>query len=359
MRPERGAEHKTLLQRFFPQLNVTRGDAGSTPQITDPDQIIGLAQECETLMGTSQDLVVELEHNQERLRDLVQAILRGASHAEGSVTSEPRDAQPRVADPAHSAADPKTAVVAWMFGSFRFDFAGTRIRHWNGQRSEAILKYLLVQAPRPVSADLLMDTFWRDASPDHARRNLHQAVYALRKGLRTESGSETQLVVFVRGHYQLDDDLGLWCDVHLFQERMRAGRVAERRGALDSMVDCYQSAMELYTGEFLEDSMYDEWASIHRESLRAEFQRAAQRVGCASLAKGRSDMAIDASRRMLDVDPCDESAHRTLMEAYTLQGRRYLAARQYDECVKTLADHLGIGPDPRTVDLKETLFNTE
>ena len=67
--------------------------------------------------------------------------------------------------------------------------------------------------------------------------------------------------------------------------------------------------------------------------------------------------AIDWARRLLELNSCDESAHRLVMEALTYSGQRSTALAQYETCRLTLQQELDIEPEPETQKLYEAIKN--
>jgi DNA-binding SARP family transcriptional activator len=73
------------------------------------------------------------------------------------------------------------------------------------------------------------------------------------------------------------------------------------------------------------------------------------------LAFGHNETAIKWATRALQESRCDEKAHHQLMRAYALEGRRNEALLQYQICVRTLAEELGVPPGPEMVKLFQTI----
>jgi DNA-binding SARP family transcriptional activator len=66
--------------------------------------------------------------------------------------------------------------------------------------------------------------------------------------------------------------------------------------------------------------------------------------------------AAAAGRRLVELDPLDENAHRTLMVAYARSGRRGHALRQFLDCRRGLVDALGVEPDAQTAALQRAVL---
>ncbi len=96
-----------------------------------------------------------------------------------------------------------------------------------------------------------MDVFWPDADPIAARRNLHQAIYALRQTLR-QAQPDLQQIQFENDGYLLNPELDVWLDFEEFEQHMQAGRRLEVAGQIAAAVTEYAIAEGLYQGDFFE-----------------------------------------------------------------------------------------------------------
>lgn len=61
--------------------------------------------------------------------------------------------------------------------------------------------------------------------------------------------------------------------------------------------------------------------------------------------------ALHFARRWLELDSLHEAAHRKLMTLYAQAGQQAAALRQYEACVRLLADELGVEPEVETAEL--------
>lgn len=249
-------------------------------------------------------------------------------------------------------------LVVYCLGPFRVYHHDELIRNWNGQKGLSIFKYLVVHRERPVPKDVLMDLFWRDAEPEAARRNLHQAIYSLRQTLR-RSDPDFQHIEFENDCYFINSDLAIWVDVEEFKKRVREGRRHEVAARREDAIAAYSIAEGLYQGDFVADDPYEEWSMLQREHLRNEYLDVAGRLARYYIEERQHTAAISLSQKMLRHDNCHEEAYRYLMQSYAAQGLRHLALRQYQTCVKALDEELDLDPSEETVALYRELAGVE
>jgi DNA-binding SARP family transcriptional activator len=242
-------------------------------------------------------------------------------------------------------------LVAFCLGPFRLYQRGEAVADWNGSKSLSVLRYLLLHRRSRIPKEVLMDTIWPGSDADAARRNLHQAVYSLRRALRRGHGGPRH-VCFADDCYFLDPGLSLWLDYEEFEKRARRAESLEREGHRQEAAEELAAAERLYGGDLFEDRPYDEWIIGERDRLRALYHWVASRLSDHHVEGGAHDAAIALSQRLLSEDPCDEGSHRRLIACYLAQGRRGLAAQQYRACEAALRSELGAEPSPETLALR-------
>ncbi len=239
------------------------------------------------------------------------------------------------------------ALVIYCLGPFRVFQQDQLIEEWNGLKGQAILKYLIAHRGAPIAKDVLIDVFWRDAEPEAARRNLHQAIYSLRQTLRRRD-PDVQYVLFDNNQYRLNPAVSVWLDFEVFQAHAQAGRRLQDTNQLDKAMLEYAVAEGLYQGDFLAEDIYDDWPHPQRERIRTFYLDIADRLSGYYLQQAQYSAAIALCQKVLTFDNCVEEAHRRLMRCYLAQGQRHLAIRQYHICVQALADELQVPPDEET-----------
>ncbi|MGH9835709.1 MAG: AfsR/SARP family transcriptional regulator [Blastocatellia bacterium] len=239
------------------------------------------------------------------------------------------------------------SLAVYCLGPFRVSRNDQMIGAWPGSKGRSIFKYLVLRRHTPVSKEVLMDVFWPDADAENARRNLHQAIYSLRQALR-QLQPDFQVILFESDHYQINPGLNLWLDFEEFERHVKAGRRLESAGKTADAMAEYIRAEELYRGDFLEEDLYEDWAVLQRERIRAEYLDLADRLSAHYAQQGDYAAAISLCRKILEKDKCHEKAHRRLMHCYQAMGQTSMAVRQYQLCVKTLETELDVPPSAET-----------
>lgn len=246
--------------------------------------------------------------------------------------------------------DTRSPLAMYCLGSFRAYQNDRLITDWNGLKGQAILKYLVAHQGTPIARDILMDVFWPDASPEAARRNLHQAIYSLRQTLKREQ-PDVQHIRFEGECYALNPELNIWLDYQEFERHIQSARQLERAGQIAEAMATYGIAAELYQGDFLKDDLYVDWPRWRREHLRNLYFEVIDRLSAYYLAQANYTAAIALCQKILAQDRCHEEAHRRLMQCYLAIGQRHAAVRQYQTCVAALQAELDLTPSEETMAL--------
>lgn len=287
--------------------------------------------------------------------ELVSSMLaERATEASDGPTADTSAPEPRELFPAALPPEVRESpLVVLMFGPFSL-FANGRLLDTSGNtKTYRVMRHLLARR-RAVPRDVLIELFWPDADLDTGRRNLHQAVYVLRKALRIPGGHDS--VISLDGDaYSINPTARLWNDIDEFDRELRDGRSAEAQGDSATAERHFAAAVALYRGEFLEDTPYEEWALAARDQYRVAFLEGANRL--AQLQHERSDYAsaLTTTQQTLRLESCDETAHRLAMRLHAQMGEQSLVIRQFRTCVSSLAAAYDVTPSDETTALFEEL----
>jgi DNA-binding SARP family transcriptional activator len=243
-----------------------------------------------------------------------------------------------------------------LFGGFTLHRAGWELDDsaWQRPMAARVVRFLLTQGSSGVPEDVLFDAFWSDRDADAARQHLAVAVCRARKVLDVPGAERSVLEVRERT-YRLrlgDADRVDTVDFERAAAAALAGRGSGRRAALEA-------AAALWTGEPLPEDRYAAWSKPWRERLVDTYCHVLVALVEAYAAAGEHHYAIDAARRVLELDSLHERAHRELMTAYARAGRTSQALRQFLECRRLLVEQLGIEPSSETSALQARILAGE
>ena len=208
----------------------------------------------------------------------------------------------------------------------------------------ALLAYLAVSG-RPHSRDELAELLYPDRDRDHSYSGLRQSLCYLREAIGTgwiETGPRT---------ISLKRRKGLKVDVGEFRSRLDGGRGDQLAGAVRLCRGTFLS------GFYLKDCpAFEHWQAGLEESLRQQCAAALEKLIALRCQDHDLDGAAAWARAAVDLDPLEESGHRSLMNILAAAGRRGLALRQYDHLRSLLSKELGQEPDAQTESLRSEIL---
>jgi len=226
-------------------------------------------------------------------------------------------------------------------------------REWRRERSRRLFELLVTERGRFLHREQITEILWPDDDPDAAEGNFKVALNALNRALEPDRPTRAPSFVVARREsaYGLNPAAAVRVDADEFQRLVTAGDQA----AGEEAISCYRQALALYTGDYLEDCLYQHWCSEERERLLTLYLSAAHRLAEALAARGDYAESIAICQHILARDRCWEPAYRLLMTCHAQQGNRALALRAYERCVQSLREDLDVDPLPQTTALHERI----
>ncbi len=236
-------------------------------------------------------------------------------------------------------AAPMHAVRVRTLGGFGIVRDGRLVRaaEWNSKKARDLLKLLICKRGRSVPREVLIGTLWPEEEPARCSNRLSVALSTVRSMLDPEHRHEPDH--FVRSDKHLVALTNLPIDVEEFLAT--AVRVTGRPHDIDQMC----AAEALYTGDFLEEDAYEDWAVSLREQARAAYFAIARNLVHAAAAAGAYDLAVRMCLRVLDRDPYDEEVHLSLISVLSAAGHHGQARVAYSGYLRRMAE-LEIEPAP-------------
>ncbi len=204
----------------------------------------------------------------------------------------------------------------------------------------ALLCFLLSRPGMSATRDQVLDALWPDADPDQAVNSLHQTVYFLRRIIEPSYSDDLS-----PGYVNQDTEL-VWLDTELISSRSVTCRGKMRALGSDPPFPAVMALAAEYRGRFALDFSYDDWASMHRESLHAQYLEVMERAIASSTATGRFTDALELSRCALETDPTLDQIEASLVKMYRLLGAHAAATEQYQHYTSFMREQLGIDPPP-------------
>jgi predicted ATPase/DNA-binding SARP family transcriptional activator len=212
---------------------------------------------------------------------------------------------------------------------------------WSRRPVATLIKILLGAPGWRLHREQLIDLLWPDAEPEVGAHRLRDTLHRLRRLL--DVPGQTASYVRSVGDLVALAPMGMeaaattWLDAAAFAEAATAALAQHD-------LDLGRAALTLYTGDYLPDDLYEDWAAPRRDEMRRQYVALLQHVAALGLVQGDTAEAVRCLQAVLAADPCHEEAAAALMQALRDSGRRAEALRVYDGLAGALRDELGVSP---------------
>lgn len=220
--------------------------------------------------------------------------------------------------------DAVAPISVRLLGGFAMEIAGRPVNLAAIKpRPRAVLRLLALNAGRPVHREVLAATFWPDADPTTAARNVHVALSGLRKELCNETGCDT--LVREGDAYRLVIPPGGRVDLQEAEKALSLARAAHGRKDAAAAAAAYRCAIELARGELLPEDGPADWVVYRRDETRIELSGAARALAEMILDTDPNG-AAEACAAGLRLDPHHDGLWRLLIAAREKAGDLAAAA---------------------------------
>ena len=218
---------------------------------------------------------------------------------------------------------------------------------WATRPTRDILCFIASRRHRRASKDSIIDTFWSETDLDVVEKNFHPTLSHIRKALNSNQSLKLNFLLYRDGDYQLNPDFSYRIDIEEFDRLLAEGETARRARQFEECIACYESAVALYRGEFMQGN-YDPW--VEEQSLYYRKQHLQLLESLARVAQKMEDWfkSTQLAQQILHDDPFREDIHCLLMRAHAATGNRGAVREQYESLRRLLESELGVEPSAET-----------
>ena len=156
-------------------------------------------------------------------------------------------------------------VQVFALGGFRVVVGGQTLddHAWRRRTARQLFKVLVSRVNRRMTRDEVIELLWPESDAEAASSNLRSTLHALRRALElTAPIAGLSIVYSDRDSIWLRPDVELWVDADAFEQTVKQARQTS------DPVPLLQQASAAYTGEFLPDDLYEDWAIERRDGLK-------------------------------------------------------------------------------------------
>jgi ATP/maltotriose-dependent transcriptional regulator MalT/DNA-binding SARP family transcriptional activator len=200
---------------------------------------------------------------------------------------------------------------------------------WRSKKARDLVKILVCRYSVPTPRERLMDALWPGVDPNTLSNRLSVALSTVRLVLDPERRfAPDHFIVADKDVVKLRTE-SVSVDLQLFLHDAAEGLSLRRAGHHADAAERLRAAEEAYTGDFLEEDAYQDWAAPIRDQAVAAYIDVVRALAEDAEAAGDHDAAVRFYLRLLERDHFDESAHLALIAALSTAGRFGEARRRY------------------------------
>jgi len=228
------------------------------------------------------------------------------------------------------------------------------------RKAIALLAYVTVNdlgnPPQKYSRAILSALLWPDYEQAKAFSNLRRTILEIRQSIGENWLITSRETVQLNMNAEIDLDITRFHD--LLSQAHRQLDIPLRISLLADTVRLYRN--HFLTGFSLKNAPdFNEWAFAETEELRRQLADALTLLVDSYCELKQAEYAIPHARRLIALDPLNESAHRQLMEIYVQVDQPNAALKQYLNYEKLLRKELNLDPQPETRALYKKLRKSE
>lgn len=237
-----------------------------------------------------------------------------------------------------------------LLGTLRVHRGDERV-DLGGLRQQRLLAMLLLDPNRVVGADRLIEAMWDDEPPVTARRQLHNAVAAIRRGL----AAAKHIIVQDGPGYRIQVDPAD-IDAHRFASLVaRAGAAGGHRA---ESIELLEAALVLWEGPAL-SGLNSQVLDIFAAKLEEKRLSATEQLFRLRLDDGDASALIPQLGELVSQHPLRTETRRLLILALHNAGRTADALNVYEQGRRLLRDEIGVDPSASLRELHARILRDE
>jgi len=240
-------------------------------------------------------------------------------------------------------APPPPGLKVYCLGEFKLFRGETEIneKEWRYKKSKQLFKYLLLMRDRGYQPkEVLMELLWPEEDFDKASNRLRVVMTSLRKVLEPnlERGIASSYILTRKDSYKLDLGMNGWTDLDEFKRELEFAEKNKNNPSIS--IQHYLKAESVYTGEFMEEDLYEEWCAAERDRFREKYLDLLTKIISIFKNKKEYKKCITYANKYLTYDKYAEQIYQTLMVCYARLANTAMVLDTYDKCQKNIVDDL-------------------
>ena len=230
------------------------------------------------------------------------------------------------------------------------------------RKAVALLAYLAIERGHH-RRETLSALLWPDYDQSKAFTNLRHTLWEIQQSI-----GEGWLIAdreTLKLNEVADPSTGsgyVWLDVRQFESVLAE---SQAQNDIPLRIPLLLESINLYRNHFMtgfslkEASTFNEWMIAKAEDLLCQLAGALINLSEGYCVLGQAEKAIPYARRLISLNPLNESAQRGLMRVYWQAGQHSAALKQYQGFEELLRKELNLDPQPETYALYKRIRKGE
>lgn len=253
------------------------------------------------------------------------------------------------------------------FGDFDIRLDNKSILKTGKRATKALdlLKYFIANKDRRLSPEVIIEIQWGDSNSEDPKNVLRTQIFRLRKylqemGLINRSDKEDYFnLAFENGYYIFRMSAECEIDALVFEDCIKTADNLKNEDP-DAAIEKYLEAIELYKGEYLADSQYNnEWMYIARNRYHRLFVDALLKLFDILSSKGCYSKIIEIFEQAMVYEPYDESLHICFLETLLALNQVKNAASHYNYITGKMYREMSLKPSPAMKQVYQKIINSD
>lgn len=202
--------------------------------------------------------------------------------------------------------------------------------------------FLIANRNRELTQDDIMNALWADEESENPANALKNLAYRLRNTLKAldNPGEKISYIKIKRGVYSWNNDNPCIVDIEEM-EKFRDLAANPSIGDTDK-IDLYERALDLYKGEFLPKSSFEEWVISLNEYYSRAYLDCAYSLIALLKKQNRYEKIVSVCERAVEFMPFEEKLHENMIRALATIGKQEQAITHYENVNNMFYKELGV-----------------
>jgi DNA-binding SARP family transcriptional activator len=214
-----------------------------------------------------------------------------------------------------------------------------------------LFEYFLTFRNKKLLPETIIDNLLSYSESDDPKNMLRTQIFRLRKIInsfvpKNDDASKFLNLNFSNGYYSLEIGENTVIDIDEFESFIQKGD-REREYDINSAINNYQNAINVYKGLYLSDNSYEVWLVPTRNYYQRLYIKTLYKFIEMLKKNEENERIISLCEETLLIEPFEENIHIELMEALLKVGQNKSAMNHYDYALNMLEKEFDAKPSQR------------